>query len=190
MSKITLCAISGDNRIALKCVVTPLWLIYPSTGNRSFAILLKVKLNYFFYQPAWPAVKRETMEKWFLGVLLSFLNRMAMDLVLSFPDEHQRILRALHDSLDRESDAQRLLRRMKESLVGTALRLQVAVKTVQDDEMTMQQLRRELEDMRKEAKSAAAAHEDAGSPPDAPYWLYSCLNRRICPSLALIHTST
>jgi len=85
-----------------------------------------------------------------------------MDLVLSFPDEHQRILRALHDSLDRESDAQRLLRRMKESLVGTALRLQVAVKTVQDDEMTMQQLRRELEDMRKEAKSAAAAHEDAG----------------------------
>jgi len=65
-----------------------------------------------------------------------------MDLVLSFPDEHSRILRALHDSLDRESEQQRIFRRMKEALVATGLRLQVAVKTVADDEATIQQLRR------------------------------------------------
>lgn len=86
---------------------------------------------------------------------------MAMDLVLSFPDEHSRILRALHDSLDRESDAQRLLRRMKESLVATALKLQVAVKTVEDDEVTIQQLRKELEEMRRDAKNAGKSAADA-----------------------------
>ena len=84
-----------------------------------------------------------------------------MDLVLSFPDEHSRILRALHDSLDRESDAQRLLRRMKESLVTTALKLQVAVKTVEDDEITIQQLRKELEEMRRDAKNAGKSAEEA-----------------------------
>ena len=87
--------------------------------------------------------------------------KMAMDLVLSFPDEHSRILRALHDSLDRESDAQRLLRRMKESLVTTALKLQVAVKTVEDDEITIQQLRKELEEMRRDAKNAGKSAEEA-----------------------------
>ena len=77
---------------------------------------------------------------------------MAMDLVLSFPDEHKRIMRALVDSLDRESEQQRVLRRMKESLVATCMKLQVAVKTVGEDEATIQKLRKELQAARQEVR--------------------------------------
>lgn len=49
-------------------------------------------------------------------------------------------MRALYESIDRESELQRQLRRTKETLVSTALRLQVAIKMSQEDELTMTSL--------------------------------------------------
>ena len=46
----------------------------------------------------------------------------------AFQIEHQKIMRALLDSLERESEMQRQMRRMKESLIQVALRFQVAAK--------------------------------------------------------------
>ncbi len=49
-------------------------------------------------------------------------------------------MRALYESIERESELQRQLRRTKETLVSTALRLQVAIKVAQEDELTMSSL--------------------------------------------------
>eukprot|EP01041_Mallomonas_annulata_P009702 gene9702-20164_t len=65
-------------------------------------------------------------------------------------DEHHRLLRALHDSISRESELLRHLRRMKESVVAAGLKLQVAVKVVHDDEITMRTLRKEALESKKE----------------------------------------
>ena len=46
----------------------------------------------------------------------------------AFQTEHQKIMRAMLESLDREADMQRQMRRMKESLIAVALRFQVAAK--------------------------------------------------------------
>jgi hypothetical protein len=69
----------------------------------------------------------------------------------AFQIEHQKIMRALLDSLERESELQRQLRRMKESLVAVALRFQVAAKVAKDDETTIAALRKETEEARMES---------------------------------------
>lgn len=52
------------------------------------------------------------------------------------------------DSLNRESELQYSLRRLKDGLVSSALRSQVAVKLVNDDNSTIQELRKDTEDAR------------------------------------------
>lgn len=80
-----------------------------------------------------------------------------------FQTEHQRVMRALLDSMDKESDLHLQLRRLKESLVSVAFRLQVAIKTAQDDESLIATLRKEATEARMEAvlanKRAEAAAE-------------------------------
>lgn len=74
-----------------------------------------------------------------------------MSTVPSFNEELHRLIRAINDSLERESELQRELRRTKESLVSVALRLQVAIKVAQEDEYTIASLQQEVADARKEA---------------------------------------
>ena len=52
------------------------------------------------------------------------------------------------DSLNRESELQCALRRLKDGLISAALRSQVAVKLVNDDNSTIQELRKDAEDAR------------------------------------------
>ena len=68
-----------------------------------------------------------------------------------FAEDHQRIMRALYDSVSKNNELHIQLRRMKEELVSTALRLQVATKIKQDDENTISSLRRVAEEARTEA---------------------------------------
>jgi len=68
-----------------------------------------------------------------------------------FAEDHQRIMRALYDSVSKNNELHIQLRRMKEELVSTALRLQVATKIRQDDENTISSLRRVAEEARTEA---------------------------------------
>lgn len=49
-------------------------------------------------------------------------------------------MRAIYESLEREGELQRQLRRTKETLVSVALRLQVAIKVSQEDELTISSL--------------------------------------------------
>ncbi len=51
-----------------------------------------------------------------------------------------RMMRAIYESLEREGELQRQLRRTKETLVSVALRLQVAIKVSQEDEVTIASL--------------------------------------------------
>jgi len=76
-------------------------------------------------------------------------------------EEHGRLLRALQDSLERESELQRGLRRLKEGLTVSALKMQVAVKMVNDDDATIQSLRKDAEDARKQAIIATKDLEEA-----------------------------
>lgn len=69
--------------------------------------------------------------------------------ILIFQDEHQKIMRALHDSIERESNLNCQIRRMKESLVATALRLQIATKLSAEDESTISILRKEAAEAKK-----------------------------------------
>ena len=50
--------------------------------------------------------------------------------------------------MNRESELQYSLRRLKDGLVSAALRSQVAVKLVNDDSSTIQELRKDTEDAR------------------------------------------
>lgn len=68
-----------------------------------------------------------------------------------FAEDHQRIMRALYDSVSKNNELHIQLRRMKEELVSTALRLQVATKIKQDDENTISSLRRIAEEARTDA---------------------------------------
>eukprot|EP00602_Paraphysomonas_sp_CaronLab_P008294 CAMPEP_0185023018 /NCGR_PEP_ID=MMETSP1103-20130426/5723_1 /TAXON_ID=36769 /ORGANISM="Paraphysomonas bandaiensis, Strain Caron Lab Isolate" /LENGTH=274 /DNA_ID=CAMNT_0027555395 /DNA_START=22 /DNA_END=842 /DNA_ORIENTATION=- len=76
-------------------------------------------------------------------------------------EEHHRLLRALNESLDREKHLLRQLRRLKENLVSTALKLQVASKAVECDETAIKYLRRDLEEARKAAHVSAQKEEVA-----------------------------
>lgn len=58
----------------------------------------------------------------------------------TFSEEFNRLIRAVNDSLERENELQRQLRRTKDSLVSVALRLQVAIKVAEEDENTIGQL--------------------------------------------------
>ena len=71
-----------------------------------------------------------------------------------FQDEYQRLLRALFESIDKESGLLREIRQMKEALVSVALRLQVAHQINQMDEVTMLELRKEVSDARMAAHNA------------------------------------
>lgn len=71
-------------------------------------------------------------------------------------------MRALSDSLERESELQRQLRRTKESLISVALRLQVAIKVSKEDEITIASLQTQALDARtKELLANRQAHEAA-----------------------------
>eukprot|EP01036_Dinobryon_divergens_P022868 gene22868-31169_t len=85
----------------------------------------------------------------------------------AFGDEFQRLVRALIDSSERESELQRQLRRTKESLVAVALRLQVAIKVTQEDEYTISILQRDIAEARSNAiissRQASVAAETIAS---------------------------
>lgn len=72
-----------------------------------------------------------------------------------FQEEHQRLMRSLHESIVRKNDYHRQLRRLQESFVSVALRLQVAIRVAQDDELTILSLRKTAE----ESYNAAAIAE-------------------------------
>jgi hypothetical protein len=65
-----------------------------------------------------------------------------------FRAEHQRLLRALLDSIDKETTLYREVRRMKEALVEVALRLQVSYQVNEIEEATIMELRKEVSDAR------------------------------------------
>mmetsp|Transcript_28361 Transcript_28361/g.28654 ORF Transcript_28361/g.28654 Transcript_28361/m.28654 type:complete len:423 (+) Transcript_28361:152-1420(+) len=69
-------------------------------------------------------------------------------------EEHHRLLRALNDSINRESELLRQVRRMKEAMASAGLKLQLSVKLAHDDETTMRGLRRETLEAKKEAIAA------------------------------------
>jgi len=71
-----------------------------------------------------------------------------------FQDEFQRVLRALFESIEKESTLLRELRLMKESLISVALRLQVSREVNKMDETTIFELRKEIADARQSALSA------------------------------------
>ncbi len=66
-----------------------------------------------------------------------------------------------HHFAERESEQQRNLRRLREGLVVSALKMQVAVKMVNDDEATIQALRKDAEEARKTAITATKDLEEA-----------------------------
>lgn len=70
-------------------------------------------------------------------------------------------MRALHSSLEREAEQNRQLRRVKEQVVSVALRLQVAVKCAQQDEVTTVELRRDATEARLNAAIANKRVEEA-----------------------------
>lgn len=70
-------------------------------------------------------------------------------------------MRALHSSLEREAEQNRQLRRIKEQVVAVALRLQVAVKCAQQDEVTTVELRRDASEARLNAAIANKRVEEA-----------------------------
>jgi len=76
-------------------------------------------------------------------------------------EEFLRLLRAALDSLERENELQRQLRRAKESLVSTALKLQVAIKIAQDDELTISSLQQQLEHAKTKEIIATKQAEEA-----------------------------
>lgn len=78
-----------------------------------------------------------------------------------FREDTQRLLRALFDSIEKEGSLMRELRQMKESLVAVALRLQVSYQITEMDEMTMNELRKEVSDARMAALTANKQFQEA-----------------------------
>lgn len=78
-----------------------------------------------------------------------------------FREDTQRLLRALFDSIEKEGSLLRELRQMKESLVAVALRLQVSYQITEMDELTMNELRKEVSDARMAALSANKQFQEA-----------------------------
>lgn len=76
-------------------------------------------------------------------------------------EEFLRLMRALYESVERESELQRQLRRTKETLVSVALRLQVAIKVAQEDETTMTSLIAQTEAARAKEIIATKKVEEA-----------------------------
>jgi len=70
-------------------------------------------------------------------------------------------LRALTDSLDRERAQLRQMHRVKECLVATALKLQVASKALENDEITIKNLRKDLMESQKISHEAVSKQEIA-----------------------------
>lgn len=79
----------------------------------------------------------------------------------NFRDEHNRLLRALFESIEKESTLIREIRQMKESLVAVALRLQVSYQINEMDEKTINELRKEVSDARMSALSANKQFSEA-----------------------------
>jgi hypothetical protein len=71
-----------------------------------------------------------------------------------FREEHQRLFRALQDSIDREDRTIRQFRQMKEDLVAVALRLQVSNQMTGLDNFTISSLRNEVTEARRDASIA------------------------------------
>lgn len=78
-------------------------------------------------------------------------------------EEFMRLMRAIYESLERESELQRQLRRTKETLVSVALRLQVALKAASEDELTISTLLSQAEDARTKELIAQKRSEEATS---------------------------
>lgn len=102
-----------------------------------------------------------------------------MATIENFQEEHQRMMRALHTSIERETDLQRQLRRMKEQLVSVALRLQVAVKVAQNDERTTVELRRDCSEAKINAAIANKRADEAAEIIQALKIEISCLKRKV-----------
>lgn len=68
-------------------------------------------------------------------------------------EEHNRLLRALHDSIERESELLRQLRRMKEAVVSAGIKLQASIKVMHEDQDTIKLLRKDALDAKKKAFS-------------------------------------
>lgn len=96
-----------------------------------------------------------------------------------FKEDHQRLMRALFDSLTRESELYRQLRRFHEQLVNSALKLQVAIKVSDDDAITLSQLRKEAHESKKEALIAKKSEETATSIIQDLRIEISCLKRKL-----------
>lgn len=70
-------------------------------------------------------------------------------------------MRAIYDSLERESELQRQLRRTKEALVSVALRLQVSIKLANEDEETLTALQAQAEESKSREVVASKRAEEA-----------------------------
>jgi hypothetical protein len=77
--------------------------------------------------------------------------------------QHARLVRSLLDSKDRETDMLIQLRRMKESLVFSALKLQVATKVIRDDEQIIASLRKDCGEVKKLSVISGQKEADASN---------------------------
>lgn len=110
---------------------------------------------------------------------ISYPMSLQEHLEQTFQADHQRLMRALHDSLERESDLQRQLRRMKESLVAVALRLQVSSIALKEDEIAIIALRKEAEEARMKTILAQKQAADAAGIIDTLRLEISSLKRKL-----------
>ena len=78
-----------------------------------------------------------------------------------FREEHQRLFRALMESIEREEQHIRQFRRLKEDLVSVALRLQVANQIASLDNYTVGILRNEVTEARRDALIATKQFGEA-----------------------------
>ncbi len=70
---------------------------------------------------------------------------------IQFREEHQRLFRALMESVEREDALIRAFRQMKEDLVSVALRMQVSNQMTSLDNRTIEVLRNEVTEARRDA---------------------------------------
>lgn len=107
----------------------------------------------------------------------------------AYIDEQERLLRALNDSLDREKEHIRQVHRVKDKLVASSLKLQVATKALENDDTTIKQLRRDLFEAQKVSHDAVSKQEIAADLIQALRLEVIQLNRRMKDQMSIEDTS-
>jgi hypothetical protein len=144
----------------------------PSTPKTPNGSGIRVKKDSFGPPKDYKNIMNDEENNEFKGTLQEHLEKV-------FKDDHQRLMRSLFNSLTRESELYRQLRRFHEQLVNSALRLQVAIKVSDDDTITLSQLRKEAHESKKESLVSKNAEETAtGIVRDLRIEI-SCLKRKL-----------